>query len=71
MSSTRSVVRRGQAVQAPTVLDLVRAFWRRLRRRLHARKQEVATLSDHLLADIGLNGPGCGVPTWERYIHRQ
>lgn len=71
MSSTRPVLRSGHAVQAPTVLDLARALWRRLRKRPHARKQEVATLSDHLLADVGLNGPGCGLPTWERYIHRQ
>lgn len=29
-----------------------------------------ATLSDHLLADVGLNGPRYEQPTWERYIHR-
>lgn len=71
MSSTKPVVSCGQAVQAPTVLDLARALWRRLRQRRRARKQEVATLSDHLLADIGLNAPCRALPTWERNIHRQ
>jgi uncharacterized protein YjiS (DUF1127 family) len=71
MSSTKPVMPCGQAVQAPTLLDLARALWRRLRQRPHARKQEVATLSDHLLADIGLNRPCRALPTRERHIHRQ
>lgn len=71
MSSTNPVVPSGQAVQAPTVLDLARTLWRRLRQRRRTRKQELATLSDHLLADIGLNAPCRGLPTWERTIHRQ
>jgi uncharacterized protein YjiS (DUF1127 family) len=70
MSSTRPVVRSGQIVQAPALLDLVRALWRRLRPRSQARRRRLATLSDHLLADIGLNGPDNEQPTWQRYIHR-
>jgi uncharacterized protein YjiS (DUF1127 family) len=71
MSSTNPVVRRGQIVQVPSLLDLAHAFLRRLRPRSHTRMQRVATLSDHLLADAGLSRPGCAQATWERYIHRQ
>ena len=71
MSSTRPMVRSGQILQAPSLLDLVRALWRRLRPLPQARMQRLATLSDHLLADVGLDGPGYEQPTWERYIHRQ
>ena len=72
MSSTKSVVRNvGQTVHAPDLLGLVRVLWRRLRPRSHARKQQLATLSDHLIVDVGLNGPLYEQPTWERYIHRQ
>ena len=71
MSSTNPVVRSGQIVQAPTLLDLAHALWRRLRPHSHARKQGVAALSDHLLVDVGLNSPRYEQPTWERYIHRQ
>jgi uncharacterized protein YjiS (DUF1127 family) len=71
MSSTKLVVRSGgQIVQAPTLLDLVRTVWRRLRPRSPARMQRLATLSDHLLADVGLNGPDHEQPTWEHHIHR-
>ena len=70
MSSVRPVVRSGQIVQAPSLPDLVRALWRRLRPRPHTRMRQLATLSDHLLADVGLDGPGYEQPTWERYIHR-
>ena len=68
MSSVRSVMRSGQIVQAPSLPDLVRTLWRRLRP--HTRRRELATLSDHLLADVGLDGPGYEQPTWEHYIHR-
>jgi uncharacterized protein YjiS (DUF1127 family) len=71
MSSTKPVVRSGQIVQAPTLLDLAHALWRHLRPRSHPRTRKLATLSDHLLADLGLNRPGYEQPTWERYIHRQ
>ena len=71
MSSTKPVVRSGQVVQAPTLLDLAHALWRHLRPRSHARTRKLATLSDHLLADVGLNRPSYEQPTWERYIHRQ
>jgi uncharacterized protein YjiS (DUF1127 family) len=70
MSSTNPVMRSGQIVQAPTLQDLARALWRRLRPHSHARTRQLATLSDHLLADVGLDGPGYEQPTWERYIHR-
>ena len=70
MSSTRPMVRSGQILQAPSLLDLVRALWRRLRPLPQTRMQRLATLSDHLLADVGLDGPGYEQPTWERYIHR-
>ena len=68
MSSTKTVVRSGS--QVPALLDLLRVVWRRLRPHSHARMQRLATLSDHLLADVGLNGPVHERPTWERYIHR-
>jgi hypothetical protein len=71
MNSTKPVLPSGQAMHAPTLLGLAHALWRRLRQRPYARKQEVATLSDHLLADIGLNAPCRALPTWERHIHRQ
>jgi hypothetical protein len=72
MNSTKPVVRSGgRIVQAPGLLDLARMLWRRLRPRSHARMQRVAALSDHLLGDIGLDGPGSEQPTWQRYIHRQ
>jgi hypothetical protein len=51
-------------------VDLARALWRRLRPRSHTRTRQLATLSDHLLADVGLDSPGYEQPTWERYIHR-
>jgi hypothetical protein len=53
------------------LLDLAHALWRHLRPRSHARTRKLATLSDHLLVDVGLNSPGYEQPTWERYIHRQ
>jgi hypothetical protein len=31
---------------------------------------QLATLSDHLLADVGLDGPNGEQLTWERHIHR-
>ena len=71
MSSVKPVVRSGQIVQAPSVQDLARALWRRLRPHSHPRTRQLATLSDHLLADVGLDGPGYEQATWERYIHRQ
>ena len=71
MSSTKPVMRSGQIVQAPTLLDMAHALWRRLWPRPHARTRKLATLSDHLLADVGLNRPSYEQPTWERYIHRQ
>ena len=71
MSSTKPLVRNvGQTVHAPALLDLAHALWQRLRPRSHARKQGVAALSDHLLADVGLNSSRYEQPTWERYIHR-
>ncbi len=70
MSSTRPMVRSGQILQAPSLLDLVRALWRRLPPHRQTRTRQLATLSDHLLADVGLDGPGYEQPTWERYIHR-
>jgi hypothetical protein len=38
--------------------------------RLRPRKRSLETVSDHLLADLGLNRPGYAQPTLERYIHR-
>jgi uncharacterized protein YjiS (DUF1127 family) len=71
MNSTKPVVRTGQIVRAPTFLDLAHALWRQLRPQSHARTRKLATLSEHLLADVGLNSPRHEEPTWERYIHRQ
>jgi uncharacterized protein YjiS (DUF1127 family) len=70
MSSTKPMVRSGQIVRAPTLLDLAHALWRHLRPRSRTRTRKLATLSDHLLADVGLDGPDYEQPTWERYIHR-
>jgi hypothetical protein len=71
MSSMKPAVRDGGEVAQAGLLALARAVWRRLPPRSHARTKPLATLSDHLLADVGLNGPGYEQPTWERYIHRQ
>ena len=71
MNSTKPVVRRGQIVRAPTLLDLVHALWRHLRPRSHPRTRKLATLSDHLLVDVGLSRPSDEQPARERYIHRQ
>jgi uncharacterized protein YjiS (DUF1127 family) len=70
MSSTKPVVRSGRVVQAPALLDVARTLWRRLRPRRNARTQPLATLSDHLLADVGLSRPSDEQPTWARDIHR-
>ncbi|HJR22894.1 MAG TPA: hypothetical protein VJ822_14790 [Dongiaceae bacterium] len=70
MSSTKPVVRSGRIVQAPAFLEVARTLWRRLRPRSQARTQRLAALSDHLLADVGLNRPSDQQPTWARYIHR-
>lgn len=45
-------------------------FWKYLRSGSRTRKRTLDSLSDHVLADIGLDGPGYEQPTWERYIHR-
>jgi hypothetical protein len=71
MNSTKPAVPSSGQIEQAALLDLVLAVWRRLRPRSHARKKPLATLSDHLLADAGLNGPRHEQPTWERYIHRQ
>jgi hypothetical protein len=63
-------MRSGQIVQAPGLLDLVRTLWRRMPPHRPTRMKGIAALSDHLLADVGLDGPGYEQPTWERYIHR-
>ena len=70
MSSTKPVMRSGRVVQAPSLLDLARTLWRRLRPHSHARMQRAATLSDHLLRDIGLHRPLGEQPTWQRDINR-
>ena len=70
MSSTKPVLRSSRSVQAPALLEVARALWRRLRPRSQARTQRLAALSDHLLADVGLNRPSDQQPTWARYIHR-
>jgi hypothetical protein len=71
MSATKPAVRSGGQIEQAALLDLVLAVWRRLRPRSHARTRPLAILSDHLLADAGLNGPRYEQPTWERFIHRQ
>jgi len=71
MSSTKPAVRNvGQVAQA-ALLDLVLAVWRRLPPRSPARTKPLDSLSDHLLADVGLNRPRREQPTWERPIHWQ
>ena len=49
---------------------LVLGLWRYVRLASRRRKPALDSLSDHVLADIGLDGPGYEQPTWERYIHR-
>ena len=72
MDSTRPALRSGShVVRLPALLDLARTVWRCLRPRSHARMKRLATLSDHMLADVGLTGPRYEQPTWERYVHRQ
>jgi len=57
-------------VRLPTLLELTFSLWRHLRPGAHSRKPTLDRLSDHLLADVGLDGPGYEQPTWERYTHR-
>lgn len=71
MSSTKPVVRNvGQTVPVPGLLDLARTLWRHLWPRSRTRMKRLTTLSDHLLADVGLNSRRHEQPTWERYTHR-
>jgi hypothetical protein len=49
---------------------MILALWRHVRPRPHPRNATLDRLSDHVLADIGLAGPGYGQATWDRYIHR-
>ena len=72
MGSTRPAMRSGgsHGARLPALLEFARTVWRRLRPRSRARMKRCAPLSDHLLADVGLNGPRYEQPTWERYIHR-
>lgn len=57
-------------VPIPAPLGLLLGLWRYLRFGSRRRKRTLDTLSDHLLADVGLNGPGYEQATWQRYIHR-
>ena len=71
MNSTGPATRIDQSsVRVPTLLGLVLGLWRYLRFGPRPRKRALETLPDHLLADVGLDGPGYEQPTWERYIHR-
>ena len=58
------------SVRVPTLPGLAFGLWRYLRFGPRPRKRALDTLSDHLLADVGLDGPGYEQPTWERYIRR-
>ena len=69
MDPTGPATRTG-CVRLPTLLELTFSLWRHLRPGPRSRKSTLDTLSDHLLADVGLDGPGYKQPTWERYIHR-
>jgi len=62
--------RTGSRVRLPNLLELMVGSWRHLRPASRLRKATPDTVSDHVLAYIGLNGPGCAQPTWERHIHR-
>jgi hypothetical protein len=57
-------------VRTLPLVGLILAFWQGVRPRSHPRKPTLDRLSDHVLADIGLDGPGYEHATWERYIHR-
>jgi len=70
MSPTGPAMRtRERGLRLPALLELMCGLWRHLRPGPRSRKPTLNRLSDHLLADVGLDGPG-EQPTWERYIHR-
>lgn len=58
------------ALRPLTLLEAIFSLWRQARPGRHPRRPALDKASDHLLADIGLNGPGYERATWERYIHR-
>jgi hypothetical protein len=71
VNSTGPATRSGESgVRLPVPLGLVLGFWRHLRSRSRPPKPTLDALSDHLLTDVGLDGPGYGQASWERYIHR-
>lgn len=70
MNTTGPAMQTQAGAPAPTLAGLALGFWRRLQLRLRPRKRSLETMSDHLLADLGLNRPGYAQPTLERYIHR-
>ena len=57
-------------VRSSVLAERFLRFWKHLRSASRTRKRTLDTLSDHLLIDIGFDGPGYEQPTWERYIHR-
>lgn len=72
MGSTRPAMRSGShGARLPALLEFARTVWRRLRPRSRARMKRCAPLSDHLLADVGLNGPRYEQPAGVRTIRRQ
>ena len=60
----------GSGVRSSALTGLSLAFTRLVQLLSRPRKPTLDRLSDHVLADIGLNGPGYEPSTWERYIHR-
>jgi hypothetical protein len=65
--ATRTAARGVRSLPLP---GLILALWRHVWPRPHPRNATLDRLSDHVLADIGLAGPGYGQATWDRYIHR-
>ena len=57
-------------VRSAFVPERLIRVWMRLRSASRRRNRTIDSLSDHLLADAGLNGSGYEQMTWERYIHR-
>jgi hypothetical protein len=57
-------------VRAAPLVELARRFWRYLHPGSPPRRPAIDALTDHLLADVGMDGPGYESATWERYIHR-
>lgn len=60
----------GRAVRPSLLERLALGIRRSLLFKQPSRRRTLDSLSDHLLVDIGLDGPGYEQPMWDRYVHR-